>query len=121
MAAPLLEMSREYRRSCALRSATGTTESQSAPQADSSFSVSSRFRGFGPAADVIELAGPTFQGRQGEAPAVVLHVQPVADVESVAVQRNWLSFQEVGQEQGADLFPVIDWSTSDSAPTSTRS
>ena len=55
------------------------------------------------AADVVGLARLTLVDEQVDRPAVVVDVQPIADVEAVAVQRQRLPIDRIGDEQRNDL------------------
>ena len=55
------------------------------------------------AADVVDLAVAAFLDQQVERAAVIVHVQPVADVHAVAVERHRDVVDGVGDEQRNDL------------------
>ena len=57
----------------------------------------------GAAADVVDLAGPAAGEDERDAAAVVVDVQPVADVEPVAVERHGAAVEQVRDEQRDDL------------------
>ncbi len=60
------------------------------------------------AGDVVDLAGLPFPERQVDAAAVVLDVEPVADVVfAAAVEREGLVVDGVGDEEGKDLLRVL--------------
>jgi hypothetical protein len=52
---------------------------------------------------VVDLAGAALLQAQLDAGAVVGDVQPVADVAAVAVERDLLAVEQVGDEQRDDL------------------
>ena len=58
---------------------------------------------FAAAADVIHLAGPAGTPDALNGSAVVAHVDPVPDVQAVAVQRHGFILEQVGDEQGQHL------------------
>ena len=65
--------------------------------------MSSRFGDLVAGADVVDLADRALAQHQVDAGAVVLDVAPVADVQAVAVERDLLAVEQVGDEQRDDL------------------
>src|SRR5205823_4749907 len=57
--------------------------------------------------DVVDLARRTLVKRQQHTGAMVVHVQPVALVQAVAVQGDALAFKQVGREQRDCLLGVL--------------
>ncbi len=59
------------------------------------------------AVDVIRLPGAAALQHQLDTAAVVIHVDPAADVAAVAVQRDRPPVEQVGREQRDDLLRVL--------------
>src|SRR5690606_30575073 len=64
-------------------------------------------RQLAPAADVVDLAGLPARADELDGRAVIVDVQPVAHVEPVAVERDVLAVQQVGDEQRNDFLGVL--------------
>src|SRR5258708_38484718 len=56
------------------------------------------------AADVVNRAWTTLLEGQDQSLAVIVHVEPVAHVESVSVDRQWLISQRIDDHQRDQLF-----------------
>jgi hypothetical protein len=56
---------------------------------------------------VVDLARPPLVLHERDAPAVVVHVQPVAHVSAVAVERHGAAVEQVGDEERDDLLGVL--------------
>ena len=59
------------------------------------------------AADVVDLAHPSVADDEVDGLAVILHIQPVPDVQSFAVHRQWLVIQRVGDHQRDQLLREV--------------
>ena len=61
------------------------------------------------AADVVGFAGSAFFQHQGDGLAVVADVEPVADVESVAIDRERLAVERIEDDERDQLFRKLKW------------
>ena len=59
------------------------------------------------AAHVVDLAGLAVLEHELDAGAVVVHVEPVADVQPVAVERQLLALEGVGHEERDELLRIL--------------
>ena len=59
------------------------------------------------AAHVVHLADPALMDDQVDGPAVILHIQPVPDVEALAVHGQGLVVEGVGDHQGDQLLGEV--------------
>ena len=59
------------------------------------------------AADIVGFAAPARVEHKVDSLAVVEHVQPVADVRAVAVHRNVLFFQALGDDDRDELLEML--------------
>ena len=58
-------------------------------------------------ADVVDLAHPAITEDEVDGLAVILHIQPVADIQPLAVHRQWLVIQRIGDHQWDQLLREV--------------
>ena len=59
------------------------------------------------AADIIGLAGPTLGRDEGQGAGVIIDIEPVADVQAIAIDRQRLALHRVQDGQGHELFGEV--------------
>ncbi len=66
-------------------------------------------RGLVTAADVVDLADRSLTKNGIDASAIVENMNPVPNVQTISLQRNFLSVEQVRHKQRNDLFGELKW------------
>ena len=61
------------------------------------------------AADIVGLTDSPFPEDQVNAPAMVFHVEPVSDIEAIAINGQGFAGETIENKEGNEFFRVLVW------------